>query len=249
METYESYSKKLKQVKSLPKGYDVTCGNYLKVDPDRICASIFGTSKRRKVMKKENNIRYDILHTAGMTIPGKFLIMKEETKIPVEVIDKIMVGQEVMIVDRLISSNPRWTLQPYFTMPKNKEKYVHKYIHSDGKEEYVHWNRIHGKHRKIVKFECKKEKKKIRDGILTFNHFAGREDVMCIRVDTSHSENGKGFLYQIKSLPYFLTMNPSYRNEAFSSSIYDIYLKVDSEVAQAYLKHQEMTDNAEKVQS
>ena len=95
----------------------------------------------------------------------------------------------------------------------------------------------------------KKEKKKIRDGILTFNHFAGREDVMCIRVDTSHSENGKGFLYQIKSLPYFLTMNPSYRNEAFSSSIYDIYLKVDSEVAQAYLKHQEMTDNAEKVQS
>lgn len=27
METYESYSKKLKQVKSLPKGYDVTCGN------------------------------------------------------------------------------------------------------------------------------------------------------------------------------------------------------------------------------
>ena len=46
METYESYSKKLKQVKSLPKGYDVTCGNYLKVDPDRICASIFGTSKR-----------------------------------------------------------------------------------------------------------------------------------------------------------------------------------------------------------
>ena len=117
------------------------------------------------------------------------------------------------------------------------------------KEEYVHWNRIHGKHRKIVKFECKKEKKKIRDGILTFNHFAGREDVMCIRVDTSHSENGKGFLYQIKSLPYFLTMNPSYRNEAFSSNIYDIYLKVDSEVAQAYLKHQEMTDNAEKVQS
>ena len=44
-------------------------------------------------------------------------------------------------------------------------------------------------------------------------------------------------------------MNPSYRNEDFSSSIYDIYLKVDSEVAQAYLKHQEMTDNAEKVQS
>ena len=27
METYESYSKKLKKVKSLPKGYDVTCGN------------------------------------------------------------------------------------------------------------------------------------------------------------------------------------------------------------------------------
>ena len=27
METYESYSKKLKQVKSLPKGYDVICGN------------------------------------------------------------------------------------------------------------------------------------------------------------------------------------------------------------------------------
>lgn len=26
-------------------------------------------------MKKENNIRYDILQTAGMTIPGKFLIV------------------------------------------------------------------------------------------------------------------------------------------------------------------------------
>lgn len=200
-------------------------------------------------MNKEINTRNDILQTAGVSIPGEFLIMKEETKISLEEVDQIMKKQEVMIIDRLLSSNPRWTLQPYFTMPKNKEKYVHKYIHFDSKEEHVRWDRLHGKHRKIVKFECKKEKGKIRDGILTFNHFAGREDVMCIRVDTSHSENGKGFLYQIESLPYFLTMNLSYENEAFSSNIYDIYLKVNPEVVQAYLKHQEMTDNAEKVQS
>ena len=174
-------------------------------------------------MKKENNTRYDILQTAGMTVPGEFLIMKEESKISLEEIDKIMAEQEVMIVDRLLSSNPRWTLQPYFTKAKNKEKYVHKYIHFDDKREYVRWNRLHGKHRKIVKFECKKEKKKIKDRVFAFNQFAGREDVMCIRVDTHHSEDGNGFLYQIKFLPYFLSMNPSYRNEAFSSNIYDIY--------------------------
>ena len=200
-------------------------------------------------MNKEINTRNDILQTAGVSISGEFLIMKEETKISLEEVDQIMKKQEVMIIDRLLSSNPRWTLQPYFTMLKNKEKYVHKYIHFDSKEEHVRWDRLHGKHRKIAKFECKKEKKKIKDGILAFNHFAGRDNVMCIRVDSNHLEGGKGLLYQIESLPYFLTMNPSYENEAFSSNIYDIYLKVNPEVVQAYLKHQEMTDNAEKVQS
>ena len=37
-------------------------------------------------MKKENNIRYDILQTAGMTIPGKFLIMKKKQNDTIEML-------------------------------------------------------------------------------------------------------------------------------------------------------------------
>lgn len=194
-------------------------------------------------MQKNISTKFDVLQTIDMAdiiIPkiNSIFIMVDEKKIPLNIVDHIMKGQEVLIIDLLLSSNPRWTLHPYFTMPKNKEKYVHKYIYRNSKEEYVRWNRIHGKHRQIARFECKKERKRIRNSILAFNHFVGRNDVICIRVNLRYPEQKEEWITKIKTSESFLKMNSNYNTEPFDSTIQDIYLKVDPEIVHAYLQNQ-----------
>lgn len=194
-------------------------------------------------MQKNISTKFDVLRTVDMAdimIPmiKSVFIMVEEKKIPLSMIDHNMKEQEVLIIDSLLSSQPRWTLHPYFTIPKNKEKYVHKYIYWDSKGEYVRWNQIHGKHRKIARFECKKERKRISEMILAFNHFAGRNDVICIRVESRDFKKKEEYISKIKTSESFLQINPNYNSKLFDSTIQDIYLKVDPEIVHAYLQNQ-----------
>lgn len=198
-------------------------------------------------MKKEIRTVFDIFETTGVAVPGirSICVMKEEEKISLSEIDRVMKREEVFIIDDLLSSYPRWTIHPYYTRPKNKEKYVHKYIHSSEEEAYVRWDRIHGKHRKIAKFECKKEKKRAKEAAGVFNKYVGKDDVICVYVFPQNRSDKEEWIKQIKSELSFLEINTDYDDPC----IYNVYLKVDPEVVQAYLKHQETVDNAEKIQS
>lgn len=187
-------------------------------------------------MKKEIKTVFDVFETTGVMIPGisAIRVMKEESKISLEEVIKIIKEQEVMIVEDLLSSYPRWTIQPYYIRSKNKEKYVHKYIHSGEEEMYVRWDRIHGKHRKIAKFECKKREKKVKKAADVFNKYVGRNDVICVYTYLPKRSDKEEWIKLIKSETSFLEISTDYNYPC----IYDIYLKVDPEFVQAYLKYQ-----------
>lgn len=74
--------------------------------------------------------------------------------------------------------------------------------------------------------------------ILAFNHFAGRNDVICIRVESRDFKKKEEYISKIKTSESFLQINPNYNSKLFDSTIQDIYLKVDPEIVHAYLQNQ-----------
>lgn len=78
-------------------------------------------------MQKNISTKFDVLRTvdtADIMIPmiKSVFIMVEEKKIPLSMIDHIMKEQEVLIIDSLLSAEPQWTLNSYFTVQKKQRK-------------------------------------------------------------------------------------------------------------------------------
>lgn len=167
---------------------------------------------------KDNNIEVPRLRG--------YRLMKDEKVVPSEEIKKIMKDCEVMVCERLCEAEPFWSSHPdcYCSSSYTDilcEHFLIKKLNENGYKEYVgiRWDRIHGWKRKVLKFEIKKQKRKIQKQLDMWNKYVGNENVLYI-----HSRiGGDNWNYyggnELVKLPWFLDKADDY----FDGTYCDIY--------------------------
>ena len=106
-----------------------------------------------------------------------------------------------------------------------KKHYLHYHYDESGTYKIydsIRWDRIHGKHRKTLKFAIKQKKKRIIEQYKMFNMYAGRSDVLYI-----HSRiGGENWLFcggpELTKNPWFLDKV----DDAYDRTYCDIYAKI-----------------------
>lgn len=109
---------------------------------------------------------------------------------------------------------------------KAVKKYAKKYVYSSDGNDYHFlapiWDNIHGKHRKILKFEFKKMNKQFNKYREAWDRYAGRSDVIVVRARIGGSNwisyDGK---FTIASKPIFLEKV----DDPYDNTFCNIYFK------------------------
>ena len=165
-----------------------------------------------------------------------YRLMKDEETVTKEQIKKIQKEMEITIVEWLVVSDPFWdpnsscSIWDWFTDIR-KKYYLIREKDEDGNIRFtgIRWDRIHGKKRKILKYEIKKANRDIEKQFEIWNKYAGQEDVLYI-----HSRMGGGnWQYfdneskqKLINQPWFLDRVDDY----FDSTYCDFYAKINMEV-------------------
>lgn len=178
------------------------------------------------------NLEY-IAKANGIDIPRLrgYRLMKDEEPVSQEKINELKKECEIPEVEWLCCARPIWRANADLHISDEesdilKDYYLIKEKDEDGNDRYVgiRWDRIHGRKRKILKFEIKKQKRKIQEQFDTWNKYVGREDVLYI-----HSRMGGGNwkYYEDKASiinqPWFLDRV----DDHWDSTYCDFYAKID----------------------
>lgn len=178
------------------------------------------------------NLEY-IAKANGIDIPRLrgYRLMKDEEPVSQEKINELKKECEIPEVEWLCCARPIWRANVDLHISDEesdilKDYYLIKEKDEDGNDRYVgiRWDRIHGRKRKILKFEIKKQKRKIQKQFDTWNKYVGREDVLYI-----HSRMGGGNwkYYEDKASiinqPWFLDRV----DDHWDSTYCDFYAKID----------------------
>lgn len=179
----------------------------------------------------------DILATTGIEIPrlrGLRLMAKEE-KVTEKEIKELIENEKPEVIERLVRSCPPWDANSSCTTYDwNADMMLKKYVttNENGCVDGIRWKNIHGKRRKIAKFEIKKKAKRIRQSLETLNKYAGRKDVLYVHARIG----GNNWTYfggpEITRHPAFIEKVDDW----FDSTYCDIYVRVDEKVVEKYLK-------------
>lgn len=171
---------------------------------------------------KENNI--DVPRVRG------YRLMKNEPPVPYDKILRAKKKMAIEVVERLCEARPVWNPNSAVSSWSDytdalKKYYLVRHRRELGDFEYVEirWGRIHGRKRKILKYEIKKMNRVIDAHYEMWNKYAGRDDVLYI-----HSRMGGGNWesYEDKSVltsqPWFLGRVDDY----YDSTYCDFYAKI-----------------------
>lgn len=170
----------------------------------------------------------------GIYIPRLrgYRLMSEETEIDVEqaILDY---NTEVECCEELVRQS--WKHSGCLSFSNVTDAQCHWYMVEnpnygvDGAEDEwrkyksVRWDRLHGKHRRMLKFNIKTQNKRIRNQYNTFNKYVGRDDVMMIHARIG----GYNWAYyggaELAQQPWFIEKVDS----AYDSTYCDIYVKID----------------------
>ena len=124
-----------------------------------------------------------------------------------------------------IEAEPIFTINPpwYSYSELTKQKYKKYLLYKDGNIVGFRWDRVHGKHRKAVKYEVKFAVRETKRQWDMWNKFTGRNDVLYIHARLGRT-NWSGICGEsFSSKPWFL----GYANDAWDSSYCDIYAKIN----------------------
>lgn len=165
----------------------------------------------------------------GIDIPRLrgYRLMKDEEKISQDEINRMKKNCEIEVVKRLCASRPFWSSHPDYHIYSTRTDYIQNYFLVKKHEEYVdiRWDRIHGWKRRVLKFEIKKQKRKLQQQYDIWNKYAGKDDVLYI-----HSRmGGANWKYyddknELMNQPWFLD-----RVDDFWDSTYcDFYAKIQA---------------------
>lgn len=100
----------------------------------------------------------------------------------------------------------------------------------------IRWDRIHGWKRKVLKFEIKKQKRRIREQYKAWNSYCGRDDVMYIHAKLGkYSWSNPESRQKVCSEPWFLEIVDDWWDRCYC----DIYAKINPEVVRQIIQDQE----------
>lgn len=119
----------------------------------------------------------------GIEIPRSrgYRLMKDEKAVSQNQIDAMKKYCAIDVTKRLCESVPYWSYNADFWFCCETDAIKDYYLmKKDGHYIDIHWNRIHGWKRKILKFAIKKEKQKIQNQWDMWNKYAGKENVLYI---------------------------------------------------------------------
>lgn len=173
----------------------------------------------------------EIAKKNGIDVPRLrgYRLMKDEEPISEEEIREMEKATAIHTVANLCEADPFWSSDPAWYTSSRWTRYLKDYyLVKDSEGDYVdiRWDRIHGKKRKILKFEIKKAIRKIRKQWAMWNKYAGQDGVLYI-----HSRiGGNNWMYfkgpeLVEKQPWFLDRV----DDHFDSTYCDIYAKIDVE--------------------
>ena len=148
-------------------------------------------------------------------------LMSNEEEVTEEDIKEIIECQFNWIYDKFCYS--RFEFGDWMEMSYATELLRKKYLIIDKDDDTigVRWDRIHGKHRKALKFELKKRERAIRAQYAMFNKYAGRNDVLYIQSRTG----GGNWPYYSKELKLFPGLL-DHIDDSFDSTYADYYYQI-----------------------
>lgn len=151
-----------------------------------------------------------------------YRLMKDEDLIDVS---QWLKGNDVYCLKRLIETH--WDPKERFHELSAwtdfcKEYYIGNFESKD-KEEFVRWDRIHGKHRKMLKTAMHNDKRAYEKQAEVFNKYVGRDDILYI-----HARIGGGnwsyYYKDVVNQPWFIEKV----DDGFDSTYCDIYAKINT---------------------
>lgn len=167
----------------------------------------------------------------GINIPRLrgYRLMGEEEAMSQEKINELKRDCEIYNTKTLCASVPFWNPNTSIGILCKRTDYLKNYylIRGDGDHQAyigVRWDRIHGWKRRILKFEIKKDKRRIQRQFDIFNKYVGREDVLYIHARIG----GNNWAYfggpdKVTNQPWFLEKV----DDCSDSTYCDIYAKID----------------------
>ncbi len=180
----------------------------------------------------ENDEINRIVKANGIEVPRLrgYRLMKDEEPVTKDSIKGNIDCAIFDVVERLCRTKPIWNVNNprrlYSSSTDRKCKYY--LIKDDPKDYYysgIRWDRIHGKKRKILKFEIKKVKKKVLNQFNIWNKYAGRDDVLYIRSRIGGNNWNNWNFYggpELAKQPWFLEKV----DDSFDNTYCDIYAKI-----------------------
>ena len=156
--------------------------------------------------------------------------MKDENPISAEEIREMVKNSEIDVCKNLCCSVPSWNARSVDVEFSDKTDYIcrHYLIASKNSVGYychytdIRWDRIHGKKRKILKFEIKKRKRNILKQFDMWNKYAGKENVLYIHAriggDNWNCFGGNELIEQ----PWFLDKV----DDSYDETYCDIYASI-----------------------
>lgn len=169
----------------------------------------------------------------GIIIPRLrgYRLMEYESPMDNAVIAEMFHNCEVDAVRKLCASLPFWDSKADCRIYNSRTDYLRNYYTRFSRDNSgertpigIRWDRIHGKKRRILKFEIKKKKKRIIAQYSLWNKYAGQKNILYI-----HSRMGGGnwIHYEGKDL---LTSQPWFLDRVddwWDGTYCDFYAKLD----------------------
>lgn len=171
----------------------------------------------------------EIAKKNGIDIPRLrgYRLMENEEPVSQDAIDKLKKECEVDVVDHLCAAKPFWSAHPEYLIcwdyvDRLKEYYLTK--NSDGEYDGIRWDRIHGWKRRVLKFELKKEKRKVQKQYDIWNKYAGQKGVLYIH-SRMGGNNWKYYEHKadITNQPWFLDRV----DDHWDTTYCDFYAKIN----------------------
>lgn len=176
----------------------------------------------------------------GIDIPRLrgYRLMKDELTIGDKELKSLIKEETTTVVKDLCEAEPFWSSNPkYYTSNTWTDRLKKYYVNGETNE--IRWDRIHGWKRKVLKFELKKNKRRILKQFEMFNRYAGVENVLYI-----HSRmGGYNWKYydektELMKQPWFLGRVDDY----FDSTYCDFYALLSPESLEEYYQNKESED-------
>lgn len=163
----------------------------------------------------------------GIEIPRLrgYRLMESENHVSQKEIEQTKSEMAIQIVENLCEAEPFWSTNPLAFRLNEYTDYLKNYylIHDNNKYTDIRWDRIHGWKRKILKFEIKKQNRRVQNKYDLWNKYAGKPGILYIH-SRMGGDNWKYYTDKSKLLnqPWFLDRV----DDCFDSTYCDFYARV-----------------------